>query len=277
MRNRRSLAVVTLDMAVVALAAVVFLAHHSGITPDGSPQTGIQLFEALALLQFAVILFVTPATMAAAISGERQRRTWDLLRVTHLRPFDIVWAKLLAGLTINVLLLVASIPLFAAVFLFGGVTAADVLHLYTVLLATVLLLGSASLVISVVNARPVASVIASTIVSMFLGFGLSIAILYGEMGDGGTLLLALGALPSGLSPLPWPAQADPLIALLSALPNGHGRSLLGPIGIVHHAFALPLRLQLWEAFCLLAAATTLVLLAVATALIKYGPQRGQSI
>ncbi|HEX6509788.1 MAG TPA: ABC transporter permease, partial [Chloroflexota bacterium] len=272
MRSRYSLAVVTLDMAVVGVVAIIFLVQHSASVSTGSGQTGSQLFEALAIFQLCLVLFITPASMAAAVSGERQRGTWDLLRVTRLSAFDIIWAKLLAGLTINMLLLAAALPLFGSVFLFGGVTATDVVRTYVVLVASILLLAAISLFVSVLSARPVVCVIVSNVISMLISFGLSLLIVYGETGQQATQLPDLSELASlppeapALTPL---AQVDPLVALVSALPRGQGGTLLGRLGIIHQAFRLPLRLDVWEAFCILSIAIAIVLLGLSTAALRW--------
>jgi len=212
--------------------------------------------------------------MAGAVSGERQQRTWELLRVTRLTSFDIVWAKLLAGLTVNLFLLFGSLPLLSSVFLFGGVGPRDVLYTYLVLVLTVLLLAVISLLVSVLTSKPATSIIVSIVLSVLLGFGLSLLVLFLEaeqQGTGITILTQLGSLPPGTPPLtPW-AQVDPIVALLSALPNGKGGTLLGGLGKVHHAFGLPWTTSLWGAFCLLSLAISLLLVALSSLLIRLGP------
>jgi ABC-2 type transport system permease protein len=271
LRSRYSLAVVTLDLLVVGAVAIVFLMQHQGLDSGHSQIDGSQLFEALAIFQLCMILFVVPASMASTISGERQRQTWDLLWITHLSSFEIVWAKLLAGFTINVLLLCAALPLFGAVFLFGGVTTMDVVHTYLVFLATILLLSTLSMLVSVVNSRPIVCVIVSNAVSVALGLGLSLIVDYAESGQQSSVFSdfsAFTSLSQDTSPLPPVAQIDPLVALVSVLPTGHGGTVLGDLGTVHHAFGLPLQLPLWGAFGLCALAMSVLLLGLSTLFVR---------
>jgi ABC-type transport system involved in multi-copper enzyme maturation permease subunit len=274
MRNRHSLAIVTVYMAVLGSVLIVFLIKHSDPGSGQSSEVGSQLLQTLAIFQLCLILFVTPASMAGAVSGERLQRTWDLLRVTRLTSFDIVWAKLLAGLTVNVFLLFGSLPLLSSVFLFGGVGLRDVLYTYLVFVATVFLLAVISLLVSVVSSKPATSIVVSIVFSILLGFGLSLLVLFLEaeqQGTGITILSQLGSLPPGMPPLiPW-AQVDPFVALLSALPNGKGGSVLGGLGQVHHAFGLPWTISLWGAFCLLSVAIGILLVSLSSLLIRYGP------
>lgn len=276
-RNRQFLGLVTLSLAVPDLILIVFLVQHSALIGEGSSHTGVQLFQTLAIVQLCLILLLTPASIASAVSGERHRRTWDLLLVTPLSTFEIVWGKLLAGLAVNLVLVIAPLPLYASVFLFGGVTWHEMLHAAIVLALTVLLLAAVGLVISVLSRRPAASAMLSTAVSLALGFGLSMAVISLETGAQMvemTNLGTLGTLPSSPSLTPL-AQLDPLIALLSALPDGSGGTALGALGTVDHAFGLPWRLPLWGAFSFLALALAILLLGAAALLIRVQPGRAR--
>lgn len=271
LRNRYSLAVVTLDLLVVGAIAIVFLLQHQGLNSGQSQLDGSQLFEALAIFQLCLILFTVPASMAGTISGERQRETWDLLWITRLSSFDIVWAKLVAGVAINILLLFAALPLLGAVFLLGGVTPLDVVHTYLVFLATILLLSALSMLVSVLNSRPIVCVILSNAISIALGLGLSMVVVYAESGQQVTSFSDFSqftSLTQATSPLPPIAQIDPLVALVSVLPTGHGGTVLGDLGTVHHAFGLPLQLPLWGAFILCALAVSILLLALSTLFVR---------
>jgi ABC-2 type transport system permease protein len=271
LRSRYSLTVVTLDLLVVGAVAIVFLLKHRGLDSGQSQIDGSQLFEVLAVFQLCLILFAVPASMASTISGERQRQTWDLLWITHLSSFEIVWAKLLAGLAINVLLLSAALPLFATVFLLGGVTTTDVVHTYLVFLATILLLSALSMLVSVVNSRPIVCVIISNAISVALGLGLSLIVVFAESGQQVTAFSDFSqftSLTQATSPLPPVAQIDPLVALLSVLPTGHGGTVLGDLGTVHHAFGLPLQLPLWSSFGLCALVVSILLLGLSTLFVR---------
>jgi ABC-type transport system involved in multi-copper enzyme maturation permease subunit len=274
MRSRQSLALVTVYMAVLGSVLIVFLVKHSDPGSGQSPQVGSQLLQTLAITQLCLILLVTPASMAGAVSGERQQRTWDLLRVTRLTSFDIVWGKLLAGLSVNVFLLFASLPLLSSVFLFAPIGPQDVLYTYLVFVATVLLIAVISLFVSVLTWKPATSVIVSVVLSIFLGVGLSLLILFLEaeqQGAGLTILNQLGSLPPDMHPLTAWAHVAPMLALLSALPNGRGGTVLGGLGQVHHAFGLPWTISLWAAFCLLSLALSILLVALSSLLIRFGP------
>ena len=72
---------------------------------------GQALFLYLVLFQMVLLAFVTPALTAGAISSERERQTIDLLFVTKLPSFSILWGKLLASMSFVLLLLLLSVPI----------------------------------------------------------------------------------------------------------------------------------------------------------------------
>jgi ABC-type transport system involved in multi-copper enzyme maturation permease subunit len=103
----------------LGFAAFSLIANSSnGIT--GGTSYGQYLFSFLIGFHVTLLAFITPALTAGAISSERERQTLDLLFVTRIRPFSIIWGKLLASMSFVVLLLVLSIPIFRLVFLFVG-------------------------------------------------------------------------------------------------------------------------------------------------------------
>ena len=102
---------------------------------------GQGLFLYLVLFQMVLLAFITPALTAGAISSERERQTIDLLFVTKLPSFSILWGKLLASMSFVLLLLLLSVPIFSLVFLFGGIEL-DQLAAAFLVTAFILLAGS---------------------------------------------------------------------------------------------------------------------------------------
>lgn len=276
MRGWRWAGVATLYVAILGVVAAAFLLQKYNPTAGGSggsdpAQAGIKLLQALSIFQLFLIAFVTPATVAGAISGERQHRTWDLLLASRVPVREIVWGKLLAGIAFNLVLIGASLPIFALVFLFGGIGVGDIVPSFVVFLVTVLLLGTVSLTVSALTSRLSVSFMVSMLMALLLIVGLSLLSLYlqapGQIG-----VLTLGGLPfqsanqpSALTPL---AQLDPLVALLSALPDGSGSTLLGDVGTINHAFGLPWKLPWWGAYSILAGALSLLLVVATTRLVR---------
>ncbi len=115
--------------------------------------TGGRLFSLLALLHLALVVLVAPGLTAGALSSERERRTLEPLWQTGLSPAALVWGKLGAALAYLLLLLLASAPSMAALFLLGGIALRQVVLAYAVCLATGLLLAALGLCASALSSR----------------------------------------------------------------------------------------------------------------------------
>jgi ABC-type transport system involved in multi-copper enzyme maturation permease subunit len=82
---------------------------------------GQLFFWAFVAAQFAFLVLVTPAFTAGAVAEENQKKTLPFLLASDLRSGEIVLGKLAARLAHLGLLLLAGLPVLAAVQLLGGV------------------------------------------------------------------------------------------------------------------------------------------------------------
>jgi ABC-type transport system involved in multi-copper enzyme maturation permease subunit len=103
---------------------------------------GRGIFTALMFLQTLMILVLAPASTAGTISSEREKQTLDLLAVTPISSVAIVVGKLLSALTWVFVLILASIPVTALVFVYGGVAPDDVIRGYVMLFVTAIAFGA---------------------------------------------------------------------------------------------------------------------------------------
>ncbi|HUY91704.1 MAG TPA: ABC transporter permease subunit [Pirellulales bacterium] len=103
---------------------------------------GAVVFQILAPLQLAVVMFFAALSAASAVAAEKDRQTLILLLLTNLSNTELVLGKLLASM-LNVLVLIASaLPVFMLLVLLGGVSFAQVIHVFAVTLAGALAAGS---------------------------------------------------------------------------------------------------------------------------------------
>jgi ABC-type transport system involved in multi-copper enzyme maturation permease subunit len=107
-----------------------------------SASIGRGIFIALMFLQTLMILVLAPASTAGTISSEREKQTLDLLAVTPISSVAIVVGKLLSALTWVFVLILASIPVTALVFVYGGVAPDDVIRGYVMLFVTAIAFGA---------------------------------------------------------------------------------------------------------------------------------------
>lgn len=201
MRTWRSPFAITIYVVLLGgIGWAVFSAIANNTFGSGLQNYGQTLFTFLILFQVALIAFITPALTAGAISGERERQTIDLLFVTPLPTFSIIWGKLLASMSFVVLLLILSVPIFSMVFLFGGIELDQVVQAFAVTGVTALTLGLVGIAFSSFFRRSLISTVAAY---------------------GGAFVLMAGTLLYGLLlPTEWQvnatkAPAPPAVSLLS--------------------------------------------------------------
>ncbi len=174
MRTWRSpLAMMVYVVLIAGLGYAMFssMARSNSGFAGSVPNYGLTLFKYLVVFQMVLITLVTPALTAGAISGERERQTIDLLFVTRIPPFSIIWGKLLASMSFVVLLLLLSVPIFSLVFLFGGIELDQVLYSFLVTIVAALALGLIGIAFSTWLRRTLAATVASYMAAFLLVFG----------------------------------------------------------------------------------------------------------
>ena len=165
MRGRRAFIILTIYLLLLAGFALMvetliersYSTGFGGASALASSVIGQSIFAAILLLMTLQVVFLAPSSAASAISLEREKQTLELLIATPISSVAIVIGKLLSTLVYVFLLIAASIPLMAVVFVYGGVAPEDVLRGYIVLLVTALGLGSFGLFCSSLVKRTTAA------------------------------------------------------------------------------------------------------------------------
>jgi hypothetical protein len=173
MRSWRAPFAITIYLGLLGLfgyALFSILVYSSEYTRQGGAQIGAQVFIGLAFVQITLITLFAPALAAGSISGERERQTLDVLLVSKVSAFGIVWGKLVASLAYLLLLILTALPIFAAVFLFGGIDFEQFMLAHVITIVTAVTIGALSLFISAVFQRS----LPATVTAYAAGFGLVI-------------------------------------------------------------------------------------------------------
>jgi ABC-type transport system involved in multi-copper enzyme maturation permease subunit len=150
MRGRRAFIILTIYLLLLAgfawMVELIMERQYSfnfgGNGTYATAAIGQGIFAALLMLETLQVAFLAPSATAGAISMEREKQTLELLVVTPITSVAIVLGKLLSALVYVWLLIAASVPLTAVVFLYGGVAPEDVVRGYLVLIVTALGLGA---------------------------------------------------------------------------------------------------------------------------------------
>ena len=146
MRGRRAFVILTIYLLLLGgfawmVELIMERTYSSGFGGSSDVRLGGDRpghLRGLLMLQTLLVAFLAPAATAGAISLEREKQTLELLAVTPISSLAIVLGKLFSALVYVLLLIVASIPLTALVFVFGGVAPDDVVRGYIVLFVTAL-------------------------------------------------------------------------------------------------------------------------------------------
>jgi ABC-type transport system involved in multi-copper enzyme maturation permease subunit len=157
-RMRGPRAFLTLTLILLAMGGLMYGmlqlilagARYSNIL---SPQVGQTLFATLAFIMLFMICAITPAVTAGAISGEKEKQTYEMLMATPLSATSILWGKLVSALSYVLLLLFAGIPLASVVFIFGGVAPREMVKTLLVLVVVAVSYGVIGLFLSALFGR----------------------------------------------------------------------------------------------------------------------------
>lgn len=221
-RGLRPMLLLTFYLGVLTLAVLAVLGLSETASGGITRQLGQQLFATLVAGSLLLVAFIAPALTAGTISGERERRTLDLLLVTRASSLGLVAGKLSGALLWILYLFLASLPAFGIVYLFGGVPLAYVGVSALVVLATALQASSLGLVLSALTRRTMVATVTSYFLVLVTCVGVPI---FGLSIIGAMLVSAPFAATAG-APQPefgwppgyyWAAFASPPMAIYSVL------------------------------------------------------------
>jgi len=105
--------------------------------------------NAYLIIQYLLVLLLTPSYVGSAISEEKERRTLEFLFATDLRSSEIIFGKLASRVGNILMFLLAGLPVLAFIQFFGGIDPDLLMAGFGATLATVLSISAVSLYCSV--------------------------------------------------------------------------------------------------------------------------------
>lgn len=276
MRGLRSFILLTAHLMILVLAVSgAYLLFASELTITGNLEDrrlfGKGIFGLLIWIELVMVSFVAPALTSGAISSERERQTYDLLRVTLLPAGQLVIGKYLPGLFYVILLLFTAIPLQGPSYLIGGVTWQEIVLAILLLIVTAAAFSALGMLLSSLTRRTLIATAISYAITIFLVFGIPIIVmifltLFGAVYSGGLpdntpsserVLIFMGWLLVSITPLGTMIGTEALLLdrqgyFLARLPlsNGEEALLISPwipyliIYLLFTALAIWLSVQL---------------------------------
>ena len=143
------------------LAAVVYFAWPQETRLVANADAAGRLVNLFFLGQYILASLMAPSFAAATITGEKERKTYEMLLASPMKPGAITLGKLLASLVHLGLLIFESLPIVMLCLPLGGVSFYEVLAAYLGLLVSVITFGMISVACSSYFQRTAAALVAS--------------------------------------------------------------------------------------------------------------------
>jgi ABC-type transport system involved in multi-copper enzyme maturation permease subunit len=140
-------------------------------SPMAALGRGRQMLDILVGLQFAGIYLFMPALTCGVIAQEKERASLQLLFLTRLGPWAILFEKLASRMVTMLCFLLLSLPLLAFAYTLGGISPEYLWTGVVLLLLTVFQLGALSLFCSAYCRTTVASFVMSYVLLAVTSFG----------------------------------------------------------------------------------------------------------
>jgi ABC-2 type transport system permease protein len=177
MRGHRAFLLVTTHLLLLSLlVGMIYLIFRTSISsiPTYEDQYLFSklVFGVLVIFELVMITFIVPALSAGSFSLEKERHTYDLLRVTMLSEKALVFGKFASTLSFIFLLLLTSIPMLSPAFLIGGVLGIEILISVAVLSVCTLAFSAVGLFFSSVINRTLLANVLTYACAVFMTFGI---------------------------------------------------------------------------------------------------------
>jgi ABC-type transport system involved in multi-copper enzyme maturation permease subunit len=180
LRMRR--AFVLLFAYVTLLGVVVYMAWPQAKKIDmTNPEAAKRLVNLFFLGQYMIASLMAPSFAAGAITGEKERKSYEMLLASPLKPGAIVLGKLFASLSHVAILIISSLPIVMLCLPLGGVSFYEVVAIYMALIISVVTFGMVSLACSSYFQRTAASLVVSYLAILPMAL---FALLFWQMFEG---------------------------------------------------------------------------------------------
>ena len=260
-RSWKIFGMISAYVLVMFFISLIFLSSSSrGYGFD--PRNSIYLFTILSGVQIFFVMLIIPTISGAAISGERERQTLDLLLVTKMSPFSIVAGKLISSLLVVLLLIAASMPVYGLLFFYGGLS---VLNIFSMILFTVLTAamgGSIAIFLSTFTKKTIISTVICYII--FLCSTVGNIILFAVISMMIENILPMGS-PTFLAYIF--GMTNPFLSFLSIIETLFGTSIVGEIMYGFYDFPI------WIFNCIINIFIIVVMMLLSTVLINPSNRR----
>lgn len=176
MRGSRAAIVLTVYLILMAgFVTAIYMGYAASSNQAFGPdprKAGQPIFATLLGIQVLLVCFLAPSFTTSAITGEKERQTYDLLRTTLLSARSLVLGKLISALGYVFLLLLATVPLQSVAFLLGGISGIELFISQLIILVSAVTFAMLGLFFSAMMRTTLASSVVTFATSLGITFGL---------------------------------------------------------------------------------------------------------
>lgn len=165
--------------AVLALIFFIALSMINTITSYGFVAQNTEIYTAyvaffpvLAISELCIIAIIVPIITASSISGERERKTLDVLLTTTTTSYAIIRGKITSAVIRVMMFVLASIPLLSVSFIVGGTSWAALFGFLALACFFAFFAGSIGIFCSSICKKSITSIILSYVI-YFVIYGIS--------------------------------------------------------------------------------------------------------
>ncbi|MSR59008.1 MAG: hypothetical protein EXS05_15410 [Planctomycetaceae bacterium] len=145
--------------------------HAASVSPLAVLGRGHEIFMGLVYLQFAGIYLFMPAMTCGVLTQEKERASLQLLFLTRLGPWTILFEKLLGRLVPMLAFLLLALPLSALAYTLGGISPDLLWTGVWLLVLAAIQMGTLALACSAFFRTTVAAFVASYVIAFLMFFG----------------------------------------------------------------------------------------------------------
>ena len=150
-----------LILALIFFFAMLIITQENYYSTNNLYSSMVWLYPVLAVAQLCIIGVVVPIRTASAISGEKERQTFDIMMTTSMTPLSIVLGKVMIAMIQSMFFVVASLPIMALVFIVGGMSWGYLFWFFCVALLVSLFAASIGIFCSSICKKSISAVILS--------------------------------------------------------------------------------------------------------------------
>ncbi|MFT5196791.1 MAG: ABC-2 type transport system permease protein [Cellvibrionaceae bacterium] len=184
MRGRRAFVILSLYLlatCTIIFFTYLFLVIDNSTTATAGQFAGQAIFFLMVSIQMFLVIFVAPAFTAGAITGEKERQTFELLRTTLMSPRRFVFGKMISALGYVLLLIVSTIPLISLAFMIGGISWIEIIVSQAMLIAGAFTYSLMGLYFSSRMKTTLAATVTTYIVTLAILIGLPLVVFLGGL------------------------------------------------------------------------------------------------